>query len=80
MKHKYKWCNTCKCYTTICGYCGNNGCNGGSGDNCFDDCKSAREWRKVNKPNILQTFREKSYWKLKLLIDNLYDKITGGVK
>ncbi len=24
-----------------CGYCGNNCCNGGSGDNCPDQCASA---------------------------------------
>lgn len=26
---------------TLCGYCGNNCCNGGSGDNCPDECASA---------------------------------------
>lgn len=40
--HKFGWCNMCGPHI-VCGYCGNNCCNGGSGDKCKDNCDEAYE-------------------------------------
>jgi hypothetical protein len=40
--NNHKWDNCWMCGPRItCGYCGNNCCNGGSGDDCPDKCASA---------------------------------------
>ena len=45
-KHKWVWCDLCEDDVVICGKCGNNTCNGGSGEvagkDC-DECESAYE-------------------------------------
>lgn len=38
--HTFDYCSMCGPMIT-CGYCGNNCCNGGSGDDCLDECESA---------------------------------------
>jgi hypothetical protein len=58
--HKFWFCKTCKRPTIICGYCGNNCCNGGCGGYklveksikyipCIDNCKEAYEISEVIK-------------------------------
>lgn len=39
--HKFSYCPTCISSMIICGYCGNNTCNGGSGESCVDHCNEA---------------------------------------
>jgi hypothetical protein len=41
IKHSWSFCSMCHCAMVLCGHCGNNCCNGGSGDNCPDNCASA---------------------------------------
>jgi len=56
--HKFDYCRTCDTGIIICGYCGNNCCNGGSGDNCKDDCNEAYDIQScVNMP-LWYRFRE----------------------
>ena len=44
---KFKWiyCNICLCPAVICPKCGNNCCNGTSGENCPDNCDEAYEYQ-----------------------------------
>jgi hypothetical protein len=42
---QWKWCNQCRCAAFICPKCGNNCCNGGSGDNCPDNCQEAYDYQ-----------------------------------
>jgi len=38
--HKFDYCSSCGPMIR-CGYCKNNCCNGGSGENCKDNCEEA---------------------------------------
>jgi len=40
-KPEWKWCQLTNCAAVICPKCGNNCCNGGSGENCPDQCSEA---------------------------------------
>lgn len=40
MKHEWQVCEQCGAHVR-CGYCGNNCCNGSSGNDCTDRCVSA---------------------------------------
>jgi hypothetical protein len=40
-EHRWRFCPVCHCAMVVCGYCGNNCCNGGSGESCPDRCASA---------------------------------------
>lgn len=40
-KHRYAYCSDCMAPMVFCGYCGNNSCNGGSGEGCPDQCQEA---------------------------------------
>lgn len=46
--HKMSYCKMCG-PMVICGYCGNNCCNAGTGNNCKDSCKEAYEIQAVIK-------------------------------
>lgn len=45
MNHRWEYCSLCERNMVICGHCGNNCCNGGSGatgiGDCVDRCDSA---------------------------------------
>lgn len=44
--HKFGYCLLCG-PMIICGYCDNNCCNAGSGDNCKDNCHEAYAIQRV---------------------------------
>jgi hypothetical protein len=48
VKHKWSYCDLCECHITLCGTCGNNVCNAGSGtvngEPCQDCESSYQEW------------------------------------
>lgn len=48
--HKWDFCVLCG-PMVVCGYCGNNCCNGGSGENCPDKCTAAYKMQKANNPS-----------------------------
>lgn len=61
--HTFDYCRRCDVTMIVCGYCGNNCCNGGSRDNCKDDCDEAYEIQScVNVPLI---------YRIRELISNL---------
>lgn len=39
--HTWGFCSHCNGWMVYCGFCGNNCCNGGSGENCPDKCEEA---------------------------------------
>ena len=39
--HRWEYCSHCEGPMVICGHCGNNCCNGGSGETCIDKCNEA---------------------------------------
>lgn len=39
--HTWFYCQQCKTWAIKCGFCHNNCCNGGSGENCPDQCSEA---------------------------------------
>lgn len=39
--HKFVYCTHCRYPMIVCGYCGNNTCNGGVGETCKDSCEEA---------------------------------------
>lgn len=49
-QHTIKFCNQCKCNMIVCGTCGNNCCNGGSGTvdgKPCPDCDNAYAKQKI---------------------------------
>ncbi len=57
--HRWSYCPHCMAVMVICGHCGNNTCNGGSGEKCPDQCASAREWEGAKMPPVDLQFRER---------------------
>lgn len=49
-EHAWAFCPSCLVVMVLCGHCGNNTCNGGSGDSCPDRCASARAFEKAGEP------------------------------
>jgi hypothetical protein len=49
--HRWDVCGHCG-PMVVCGYCGNNCCNGGSNDGCPDGCASAYEMQKLATPEV----------------------------
>src|SRR6478609_9166311 len=45
-RHTIAYCTLCMYVMVHCKHCHNNSCNGGSGENCPDQCKSAYEFTK----------------------------------
>jgi|AntRauTorckE6833_2_1112554.scaffolds.fasta_scaffold00137_38 hypothetical protein len=92
MKHKWKYCGHCKMWMVICGKCGNNTCNSGSGDiktgePCEDGCEEAYTLMKEGMPKIIiaggRTFNNWDY-----LVDCVnsteppdpFQVVSGGAK
>lgn len=50
--HAWDICEMCG-PMVVCGYCGNNCCNGGTGDNCPDKCASAYAMQDRGAPQEL---------------------------
>jgi hypothetical protein len=59
--HEWSWCSLCEIWTTVCGTCGNNVCNGGMGEEMGPEpgtmipcrsCESAYQMWKNYKGNI----------------------------
>ena len=49
VKHEWSYCLLCRCNTVICGKCGNNTCNGGSGEINKNPCTSCLEAHNLSK-------------------------------
>lgn len=49
-EHRWSYCPHCMVVMVHCGYCDNNTCNGGTGDNCPDNCASAHAFESANTP------------------------------
>lgn len=57
--HRISFCGGCDCFMIICGKCGNNSCNGGSGEvngkpcpDCDDAyCFQDKMWKRINQIN-----------------------------
>ena len=62
--HRWSYCEHCMCPMVICGHCGNNTCNGGSGENCPDKCAAAHAFDN-DPPEELQRRSEveRSAWR-----------------
>jgi hypothetical protein len=73
--HKFDYCKLCG-FHIACGYCGNNCCNGGSGENCKDQCKEAYMIQNNYMPLWIEILNEiiisiKYYWcKFKFKFDH----------
>ena len=51
-ENRWDFCTMCG-PMVICGHCGNNCCNGGSGTDCPDRCASAYAMQEKGPPNEL---------------------------
>lgn len=49
-EHRWSYCSHCMTAMVLCGRCGNNSCNGGTGDDCPDECADARAFEAANAP------------------------------
>lgn len=53
MQHSWEYCGTCNCWAVVCSNCQNITCNGGIGEGCADQCKSANEEVSLNIKDYL---------------------------
>lgn len=63
-KHSIEYCSHCHYPMIVCGYCGNNTCNGGSGDSCPDSCGEAYKLFDANRYPWWMVLRAKCYHRL----------------
>lgn len=57
VEHRWDFCDLCGPMVR-CGNCGNNCCNGGSGDGCPDKCASAYEMQAARNTPLELLARE----------------------
>ena len=74
--HKVSYCKECQCPIIVCGHCGNNTCNGMSGENCKDKCSEAYDLSDTVTYPVHLRIRAWIAWKcfkIKRLIENFLE-------